>query len=165
MPENWIKISEYARRHGITKQAVRDKITRSVLPNKKVNGVFYVIDEDETVQIPQTDQAEQTQAKYTQAVTAKTEIENQLKLERLRNLQQDTIIKKLKQEAIKEKYRLEYAEGVLQCFTEAFSPVKALLTSCKLTGEQTKQFERNFKKSLKAFEEKLTNYLKEKDLQ
>jgi hypothetical protein len=78
-------------------------------------------------------------------------------------LQQDTILKKQKQTITKEKYRIEYAESVLQAFTDAFSDVKNILIGLKLNKSQMQNFQAGFKKSLKKFEVNLKKMLSDAD--
>lgn len=167
--EKWVSVQDYADSHNVTNQAVRAKIKTGSLQNKKIKGKLHVLDvdyqEQEQETTPASISAEQELAdlQYSLAMKDAKELQNQLKRQKLRNLQQDTLIKKQKQTYTKQKYRQEYAEGVFECFTEAFADVKNLIIELKLTKDQMQKFQNAFKKSIKKFETELKKYLHEAD--
>ena len=166
MSKQWLKVAEYTKRKGVSEQTVREKIKRGTVQWRKIEGITHVL-YDDAEQQPQTAEgnfpvtAEETA--LNNALLTSRNIDNDLKRERLENLRQDTIIKRLKQEATKEKYRVAYAEGVLQVFVSSFGNVKAYLSSLHLTAEQIKTFQDHFKKSLVKFKKGLEEYIKQKD--
>ena len=166
MGKKWLTVKEYSRQREVSEQSVRDKIKRGTVQNKRINGVVHVLADDAEQQTPATEENYTVTAEETalnNALLASRNIDNELKRERLENLRQDTIIKRLKQEAVKEKYRVEYAEGVLEVFTASFGNVKSYLSSLHLSAEQIKTFQEHFKKSLVKFKKGLEDYIRQKD--
>lgn len=168
--EKWVSVQDYADSHHVTNQAVRAKIKTGSLQNKKIKGKLHVLDVDYQEQEQETTSASTLSAQqeladlqYSIAMKDSKELQNQLKRQKLRNLQQDTLIKKQKQTYTKQKYRQEYAEGVFEAFTSAFADVKNLLIELKLTKDQMQKFQNTFKKSIKKFEVELKKYLSEAD--
>lgn len=86
-----------------------------------------------------------------------------MQLEKLKNLRQDTIIKKQKTSIAKEKYRLEFCEGVLIAFSESFIDLKNYLIQQKMNKQQIDIFNRVFQSCLKKFDGKLKKYIADKD--
>ena len=168
--EKWVSVQEYADSHHVTNQAVRAKIKTGSLQNKKIKGKLHVLDVDYQEQEQETTPASTLSAQqqladlqYSLAMKDSKQLQNQLKRQKLRNLQQDTLIKKQKQTFTKQKYRQEYAEGVFEAFTSAFADVKNLLIELKLTKDQMQKFQNTFKKSIKKFQIELKKYLHEAD--
>ena len=165
----WLKVREYAVKHGISNNVTYKKIKAGKLQSKKVKGVTYVADYDgqeipsNQVQID-TAENEQNQKWMEQQINEK-KVKLDWQLEKLKNLRQDTILKQLKQQTIKEKYRQQYCEGVLECFVESFADLKNFLIALKMEKQQLEQFEQIFKKDLKKFENSLKKYLQTKDNQ
>lgn len=157
---NWIKISDYAKQHNITTVAVYRKIKRGTILSKKIRNLTYV--QDLAPIDPNTTQTAEEKA-LAKSLQTKQNLDNELKQEKLKNLRQDTLLKKQKNALTKQLYRQQYAEGVFQCFSESFGNVKKLLIDLKLTAEQNKAFQTAFAKALKAFENKLSAYLQQKD--
>lgn len=166
--EKWLTVKQFAKAHSVTQQAVRARIKAGTIQHKKIKGVMNVLDdapdqEQETTPASISADQELADYQYTLAMKDSKELQNQLKRQKLRNLQQDTLIKKQKQTFTKQKYRQEYAEGVFECFTEAFADVKNLIIELKLTKDQMQKFQTCFKKSIKKFEVELKKYLHEAD--
>lgn len=170
--EKWVSVQDYADNHNVTNQAVRAKIKSGTLPNKKIKNKIHVLDVDYQEQEQENNSAsastlsaeqELADLQYSLAMKDAKQLQNQLRREKLKNLQQDTILKKQKQTITKEKYRIEYAESVLQAFTDAFSDVKNILIGLKLNKSQMESFQAAFKKSLKKFEVNLKKMLSDAD--
>lgn len=168
--EKWLTVKQYAKLHNIAQQTVRAKIKAQTIPSKKIKGVMNVLDNSPELQEQETTPASTISAEqeladlqYSLAMKDSKELENELKRQKLRNLQQDTLIKKQKQTYTKQKYRQEYVEGVFQCFCQAFADVKKMIIELKLTKQQMQKFQNSFKKSIKKFEVELKKYLYEAD--
>lgn len=168
--EKWVSVQDYADSHNVTNQAVRAKIKTGSLQNKKIKGKIHVLDVDYQEQEQETTSASTLSAEqeladlqYSLAMKDSKELQNELKRQKLKNLQQDTLIKKQKQTYTKQKYRQEYAEGVFECFTNAFADLKSKLISMRLNKEQMQEFQSCFKKSIKKFQVELKKYLSEAD--
>lgn len=168
--EKWVSVQDYADSHHVTNQAVRAKIKTGSLQNKKIKGKIHVLDVDYQEQEQETTpastlsaQQELADLQYSLAMKDSKQLQNQLKRQKLRNLQQDTLIKKQKQTYTKQKYRQQYAEGVFECFTNSFADLKSKLISMRLNKQQMQEFQAIFKKSIKKFELELKKYLSEAD--
>ena len=161
----WLKVKEFAKKHGITQQSVRGRIQAGTIQNKKIKGIINVWDDAPEPEPQEKTSAEQELAdlQYSLAMKDSKQLQNELKREKLKNLQQDTLIKKQKQTYTKEKYRQEYAEGVFEAFTSAFADLKTKLISMKLKKQQMQEFQTIFKKGIKKFEVELKKYLAEAD--
>lgn len=157
----WLKVSDYARYKGIAVNTVNKKVKANKLQSRLENGLRMVYAEE--LPADTVSDTEKADAAYSLAMEKKTNLDNELKQEKLRNLQQDTLLKKQKNTLTKQVYRQEYAEGVYLCFSQAFSNVKTLLIDLKLSAEQNKAFQAAFNKALKKFETLLTKYLQDKD--
>lgn len=158
----FLSVRQYANSKDLSVNYVRKLINTGKLTAKKVNGAFQIeVPDDQPVKLTERDKRiqEQDQA-YTLAMTSKTEIDNRLKQERLNNLKQDTVLKRLKNQQVIQQYRREFAEGVFQCFTDAFSDVKNVFIEMKLNKQQNQKLKQSFSKSIKNFKEKLNEYLK-----
>lgn len=158
----WMTIKQMAQKRGCTISRIYQLINKGKILKRKVgNGVKVAYPESENISA-QIEQTAEEKALAQTLVKGKN-IQNELKQEKLNNLRQDTLLKKQKNTLTKQLYRVEYAEGVLQCFSSAFANVKNLLIDLKLTAEQNQNFQSAFRKALKRFEENLTNYLAQKD--
>lgn len=158
----FLSVRQYANSKDLSVNYVRKLINTGKLTAKKVNGAFQIeVPDDQPVKLTERDKRiqEQDQA-YTLAMTSKTEIDNRLKQERLNNLKQDTVLKRLKNQQVIQQYRREFAQGVFQCFTDAFSDVKNVFIEMKLNKQQNQKLKQSFSKSIKNFKEKLNEYLK-----
>ena len=60
---------------------------------------------------------------------------------------------------------MEYAEGVLECFTESFADLKNFLISLKFNQQEKEKFNQSFAGCLKKFRKQLEKYLKQKDIE
>lgn len=163
----WFKVREYAENNKITTGMVYKKIKRKTLLSKKMEGILYVAElTDDSIEMqPQNieDKYQQQNLTYQDELKKKLELENALKIEKLKNLQQDTLIKKQKQTFTKQKYRQEYVQGVFECFTESFANIKNLIIDLKLSKENNQRFKRIFAECIKKFETNLKKYLSEAD--
>ena len=168
MNENWIKVSEYAKMKNIALHTAYKHIKQGKILVKKIKGIKYVaLDASEAGQPQKTAdeiEAEQNE-KWLSLQNDEKKVKLDLQMEKLKNLRQDTILKQLKQQSIKEKYRAEYCEGVLECFINSFADLKNFLIELKMEKQQLEQFNSIFKKDLKKFENSLKKYLQEKDKQ
>lgn len=163
----WKKVREYADDKKITTGMVYKKIKRKTLLSKKIDGVIYVADltaqQAEHEQQQKQAEYEQQNLTYQDQLKKKLQLENALKIEKLKNLQQDTLIKKQKQTFTKQKYRQEYVQGVFQAFTESFANIKNLIIQLKLSRQNNNKFKRIFAQCIKKFEINLKKYLSEAD--
>ena len=163
----WMTVKQYSDKKGISQNTVRKKIMRKTVLSKKIKGVMHVADlsaqQIEQQQAEKQQQYQQQNLNYQNQLKRKLELENALKFEKLKNLQQDTLIKKQKQTFTKQKYRQEYVQGVFECFTESFANIKSLIIQLKLSRQNNNKFKRIFVECLKKFEISLKNYLSEAD--
>ena len=163
----WFKVREYADNNKITTGRVYKKIKTKKLLSKKIDGVIYVAEltaqqADQQQQQKQVEYQQQNLS-YQDELKKKLELENALKIEKLKNLQQDTLIKKQKLTFTKQKYRQEYVQGVFQAFTESFSNIKNLIIELKLSRQNNNRFKKIFAECIKNFEMNLQKYLAEAD--
>ena len=161
----WMKVGEYAKKHGVKQSTVRKKIKSNTIASKKdEHGVTLVDDVEENV-VEQTASPEQSEGRgYSQqALESRWNTENELKRQKILNIQADIVIKKQRVVSYREKLRTEFCEGVLEAYTDAFSDLKGIVVDLKLKKEQIKRFKDCYSKCLKKFEQKLRNYLKQKD--
>ena len=164
----WKKVRQYAVDKNISLPMVYKKIKRKTLLSKKRKGILHVAElTEELTEQPQNididDKYQQQNLSYQDELKKKLELENALKIEKLKNLQQDTLIKKQKQTFTKQKYRQQYVQGVFEAFTEAFANVKNLIVDLKLSKENNQKFKRIFADCIKKFEINLKKYLSEAD--
>ena len=157
----WIKARDYAVYANIAVKNVYEKIKKGLVQSKKIKGILHVAVDDDSAQ--NTDNIEQINNQYQNEIQKKLQLDNALKIERLRNLQQDTLIKKQKQTFTKQKYRQEYVQGVFEAFTESFANVKNLIIELKLSRQNNNKFKRIFAQCIKKFEINLKKYLAEAD--
>lgn len=126
---------------------------------KKDDGRVYI-------EVPDEEGKEQTMTPteaLNTALATRYDVENELKLAKVRNLEAEIVIKKQKVVAYRERLRTEFCEGVLEAYTDAFSDLKGIVVDLKLKKEHIKRFKDCYAKCLKKFEQKLRNYLKQKD--
>ena len=157
----WITVKEYAGREGISISAVPDRIKSGRVKSKKEGRRVYI-------EVPDEDGQEQT-ITPTEALNAslatRYDVENELKRQKILNIQADIVIKKQRVVSYRERLRTEFCEGVLEAYTDAFSDLKGIVVDLKLKKEQIRRFKETYAKCLKKFEQKLRNYLKKKDLE
>lgn len=158
----WIKARDYAVYANIAVKNVYEKIKKGLVQSKKIKGILHVAVQDDSAQNT-TDNIDQINNQYQSEIQKKLQLDNALKIQRLRNLQQDTLIKKQKQTFTKQKYRQEYVQGVFQAFTESFSNIKNLIIELKLSRQNNNKFKRIFAECIKKFEVELKKYLHEAD--
>ena len=155
----WITIKEYGEREGISRPSVLKRVKSGRIKMKKDDGRVYI-------EVPDEDGKEQTMTP-TEALNAslatRYDVENELKLAKVRNLEAEIVIKKQKVVAYRERLRTEFCEGVLEAYTDAFSDLKGIVVDLKLKKDQIRRFKDCYSKCLKKFEQKLRNYLKQKD--
>ena len=161
MNENWIKVSEYAKLKNIALHTAYKHIKQGKIQVKKINGIKHVAVQENEKTADEIE-AEQNNT-WLSLQNDEKKVKLDLQLQKLKNLRQDTILKQLKQQAIKEKYRQEYCEGVLECFINSFADLKNFLIALKMEKQQLDQFNDVFKKDLKKFESALKKYLLDKD--
>ena len=159
----WIPIRKYAEQNGITVPAVHSRIKNGTLKCKKEKGLRVVEVPDEEAP-PQDDTAPAPEKVYSKsALESRWDVENELKRQKILNIEADIIIKKQKVKEYRERLRVEFCEGTLECFTDAFADLKAVLVDCKLKKEQIKKFKDCYAKCLRKFEAKLVAFLRKKD--
>lgn len=155
----WITIKEYGEREGISRPSVLKRVKSGRVKMKKDDGRVYI-------EVPDEEGKEQTMTP-TEALNAslatRYDVENELKLAKVRNLEAEIVIKKQKVVSYRERLRTEFCEGVLEAYTDAFSDLKGIVVDLKLKKEQIKRFKDCYSKCLKKFEQKLKAYLKQKD--
>ena len=154
----WITVKEYAGREGISVSAVPDRIKSGRVKSKKEGRRVYIEVPDEEQEQPLS----KTEA-LNKALATRYDVENELKLAKVRNLEAEIVIKKQKVVSYRERLRTEFCEGVLEAYTDAFSDLKGIVVDLKLKKEQIRRFKDCYAKCLKKFEQKLRNYLKQKD--
>lgn len=163
----WITIRQFADQNGISVPAVESRIKTGSLKCRKENGrrVVEVPDETQDANQDAHQKIESSSEKsYTKsALESRWDVENELKRQKILNIEADIIIKKQKVKEYRERLRVEFCEGTLECFTDAFADLKAVLVDCKLKKEQIKKFKDCYAKCLKKFEQKLVAFLKKKD--
>lgn len=154
----WITVKEYAGREGISVSAVPDRIKSGRVKSKKEGRRVYIEVPDEGQEQPLS----KTEA-LNASLATRYNVENELKLAKVRNLEAEITLKKQKVVSYRERLRTEFCEGVLEAYTDAFSDLKGIVVDLKLKKEQIRRFKETYAKCLKKFEQKLKNYLKAKD--
>ena len=157
----WYTVSQFAELKKCTGQNIRNKLKYNRLQQLKYHDMIYVAELD--TPLPPAEILQQPAPQQLTPAAEKLLIQNELKREKLLNLRQDTILKKLKNEYTKQMYRQQYVEGVFQCFTEAFSKLKNNLIQLKLGKQQTDKLKKTISSCIKTFESSLQKYLQEKD--
>lgn len=155
----WITIKEYGEREGISRPSVLKRVKSGRIKMKKDDGRVYI-------EVPDEEGKEQTMTPteaLNTALATRYDVENELKLAKVRNLEAEIVIKKQKVVAYRERLRTEFCEGVLEAYTDAFSDLKGIVVDLKLKKDQIRRFKDCYSKCLKKFEQKLRNYLKQKD--
>lgn len=155
----WITIKEYGEREGISRPSVLKRVKSGRIKMKKDDGRVYIEVPDEEGQEQKMTPTEALNA----SLATRYDVENELKLAKVRNLEAEIVIKKQKVVAYRERLRTEFCEGVLEAYTDAFSDLKGIVVDLKLKKEQIRRFKDCYAKCLKKFEQKLKNYLKAKD--
>lgn len=161
----WLTCNEFAIKHKMCVKNVYDRIKHGRVQSKKEKGKLYVWDTDSAEESTEknVETTAENDSAYQTEMKRKLTLENDLKFEKLKNLQQDTLIKKQKQVFTKQLYRQQYAQGVYECFSESFANLKNLIIDLKLTKEKNAVFKKIFADCLKRFETALKKYLAEKD--
>ena len=155
----WITIKEYGEREDISRPSVLKRVKSGRVKMKKDDGRVYI-------EVPDEEGKEQTMTPteaLNTALATRYDVENELKLAKVRNLEAEIVIKKQKVVSYRERLRTEFCEGVLEAYTDAFSDLKGIVVDLKLKKEQIRRFKDCYAKCLKKFEQKLRNYLKQKD--
>ena len=155
----WITIKEYGEREGISRPSVLKRVKSGRVKMKKDDGRVYI-------EVPDEEGKEQTMTPteaLNNALATRYDVENELKLAKVRNLEAEITLKKQKVVSYRERLRTEFCEGVLEAYTDAFSDLKGIVVDLKLKKEQIRRFKDCYSKCLKKFEQKLKNYLKQKD--
>lgn len=158
----WKTIRQYSKQYDITVQAVRKKIKKGQIENKKVKGIYYVFDVNDDDQVKQVNpQTTDEDEKYNIAIRTKAELENKLRQQKLKNLKQDTLLKAQKNRDVIQKYRREFAQGVFECFTNSFVDVKNFFIELKLNKQQNQKLKQLFQKNIALFRQNLIKYLQQ----
>lgn len=164
----WLTVREYANKHDIAINSVHKKIKKNTIQSKKEKGMYLVWQDDtDAVQQPLEIMPEASTSNaddaYADAMRKSKELENALKQEKLKNLRQDTLLKKQKNRQVIQQYRKEFAQGVFQAFTESFGDVKKLFIELKLNKQMNEKLKSVFKKCIGKFQKNLTDYLAKSD--
>ena len=171
---SWITVKKYAHKTNTSVTAVYKKIKTGSVKSKKVKGITLVQDnsiiavktpsnEDKTAQMDQTEEQKIENEEWSRLQNEERKVKLELQFEKLKNLREDTLIKKQKQTYTKELYRQEYVDGVFEAFTDAFSNIKNLIVELKLKKEDNAKFKKVFSDCIKKFELNLKKYLAEAD--
>ena len=155
----WITIKEYGEREGISRPSVLKRVKSGRIKMRKDDGRVYI-------EVPDEEGKEQTMTPteaLNTALATRYDVENELKLAKVRNLEAEITLKKQKVVSYRERLRTEFCEGVLEAYTDAFSDLKGIVVDLKLKKDQIRRFKDCYSKCLKKFEQKLRNYLKQKD--
>lgn len=155
----WITIKEYGEREGISRPSVLKRVKSGRIKMKKDDGRVYI-------EVPDEEGKGQTMTPteaLNTALATRYDVENELKLAKVKNIEAEIILKKQKVVAYRERLRTEFCEGVLEAYTDAFSDLKGIVVDLKLKKEQIRRFKDCYSKCLKKFEQKLKAYLKQKD--
>lgn len=158
----WQKVSEYAKEKNISVTRVYQKIHDNKLKTKKEKGCILVADlvDEQTIEQQQKQQA----ISYDDELKRKIQLENDLKNQKLKNIRFDIQLKKQKHKQIVEQQRRQFAQGVFECFTDAFAQIKNILVQMKLNKQQTNNIRDGFNSCLLKFKSKLIQYLRQKDV-
>lgn len=159
----WMTVREYAIKANVTPKIIYKKIKANQIQSKKVKGILQVYDDSAFKQETESKNIE-TESEWQKQQAENKRLDNELKAQKLKNLKQDTLLKKQKNDFIKQKYRLEYAEGVLMCFAESFSDLKNFLIKLKMSQQEKESFQLQFSNCMKKFRKQLKKYLTEKDI-
>ena len=151
----YITLRQYADREKISVPSARKRVERGKVKCKREKGRIYV--EVEGADPPVA--AEESRS----ALEDRWSVENELKLAKVQNLKADILLKREKFAYVKEKYRLEFCEGVLEAFATSFSPLKSCLVGLRLDKEALSKFRAVFGRCLKKFKAGLGDYLAAKD--
>ena len=133
----WLTQSEYARRHGVSREAVHQAIHAGRLATNGKSGRECRV--DATVDI---------------AATRKQEPSTELTLvdARLRKLQVDIEFQRQKIAANRRDMMREVSELMLEEFCKSFAPLKKQLTSLRLSREQIAEFRKLVSECLTSFD-------------
>ena len=154
MNKKWFTQTEYARQHGISREAVRQAIlTGRLRSNGKKGRECRVTGE--------------VMESVTQKLTPKAvpfdpeQLNMQILEKKLEKLQADAVLQNQKILTIIEERRIEYIKTVLQVYLEAFLPLKKELSSLKLSEEQTQKLANLVERCTNNFHKKIQEILNE----
>ena len=175
----WLTIKEIQKQVGISYASIRKRITKNTVNHKKIKNVVWIelppewemkINGVENAKEKINQQIQQAlndknngEDEYYVNLSKKTQLDNELKIQKLKNLKEDTLIKRQKQQHTKQLYRQQYVDGVFEAFTDSFSGLKNFIIQLKLDKEKNDQFKQVLSKCLKNFQTKLTEYLNDCD--
>ena len=97
------------------------------------------------------------------ALARKHDADAALKLARIRGIEAEIRVKSQKVREYRERLRREFCEGVLECFSDSFGDLKAVLVDMRLRKDQVQKFRDEFGRCLKRFGDGLEKYLKQMD--
>lgn len=171
----WLSIKEIEQQVGISTTAIRKRIKKNTVNHKKIkNKVWVELPPEWQMKINGVENAKEKinqqiqealndknngEDEYYNNLSKKTQLDNQLKMEKLRNLKEDTLIKRQRQQHTKQLYRQEYVNGVFDAFTDSFAGLKTFIIQLKLDKEKNDKFKTVIENCLKTFENKLSEYL------
>ena len=169
-----LTVREYARAAGLSEQTVRKKLRNGRLKAARRDDGVTLVDDGrgeagvaEPAQVAQ-DAAQAQDARHDYGKTAlesRWDVENELKRKKIENIRADIVLKRQKAVAYRERLRVEFAQGVLEAYTDAFADLKGVVVDLKMRKEQTRRFRDTYAKCLRRFEALLVEYLKTKDLE
>ena len=151
----YITLRQYAEREKISVPSARKRVERGKVKCKRDKGLIYVEVEGQSAPVP----AEEPRS----ALEDRWSVENELKLAKVQNLKAEILLKREKFAYVKEKYRLEFCEGVLEAFGSSFAPLKSCLVELRLGKAELSRFRAVFGRCLKRFKAELGDYLAAKD--
>ena len=152
----WVTAREFAERNGISISAVSSRIKHGSVNCKMEDGKRYIEVPDDFVSVA-IDEGK------TKILSDKFEIEAELKKKKIENIKMDVLLKKQHMVSYRERLRTDFCEGVLEAYTDAFAELKSVMVDLKLKKANIMRFKETYSKCLKKFEQKLRNYLKQKD--
>lgn len=158
----WILVNDYAKKLGVTRMAINKRIKSGSLKSKMEGKRLYVEVADNEAEDGKVAEVDAT-AQRNAALAKRWDTESALKEAKVRNIEADILIKHQKVREYRERLRVEFCEGVLECFTDAFASLKAVLVDMRLKKEQIQAFKTTYAKCLKKFWSRLEKYLKQKD--
>lgn len=166
MGNSWKKPKDYAMEKGISTQAVYKKIEKNKLFSKVVAGQKYVSESPENEGcIEEEKVVNKEDVKQESIYRTKMELDNKLKLEKLKNMQADTALKEQKIALQKELMKREICEAVLSCYIDSFSDFKNELITLQLDADRLDKLNGVQKKCMERFRTMIKDYLKKEEVE
>lgn len=167
----WITVKEFAQKHSLSTISVYKRIKRGTIQTKKIKGITHV-PYDAEVNIVQEqpnkdlseDEVKQNE-EWNKLQNEQKQIKLALQRQKLKNLKQDTELKKQKNKQVKQLYRRQFSEQVFESFTDSFTQLKNFFIELKLDKQQNEKLKNVFKKNIEKFRKNLNEKLKRKQIQ